>query len=368
MGGGALSAVELDGATEAAGTARRTAVAGLVAFLVIAVAGISWAKWDPYFHKAFVVAATHRLGVSILSGARPAPPEPSLGAAVGYALTYFQAIWTALVAGLLVAAAAEALLPRRWLLRVMSGRGRLGAVAGGLLALPCMMCTCCSAPAAVSLRRAGVPVGPALAWWVGNPAINPAVILFAAFVLPWPWVVLRLAAGLVLVFVVVALVARLAPSARAGAVEAGEGADDPGPRGWGDAAVRYLRSLGRLSLTLLPEYLVIVLLLGAFRGWLFPVAHGLRAWGPLAVVLFAIAGTLFVIPTAGEIPIVQGMLGAGLGVAAPAALLITLPAVSLPSLAMVWRSFPPRVSIALAGSVALLGVLTALAASLLLRT
>jgi uncharacterized membrane protein YraQ (UPF0718 family) len=361
-----LSAAQLEGSRETVGPSRRTAVAGLIAFLVIALAGLAWAKWDPYFHKALAVAATHRLGVSILSGTRPAPPEPSLGAAVGYALAYFQAIWTALVAGLLVAAAVEALLPRRWLRRVLSGEGRLGALAGGLLAVPCMMCTCCSAPAAVSLRRAGVAVGPALAWWVGNPALNPAVIVFAAFVLPWPWAVLRLAAGVALVLVVVTLVARLAPAARAETVEVGE-VGDLGPRGWGDAAGRYLRSLGRLSLTLLPEYLVIVLLLGAFRGWLFPVAHGLDAWGPLAVVVLAVAGTLFVIPTAGEIPIVQGLLQAGIGVAGPAALLITLPAVSLPSLAMVWRSFPPRVSVALAGSVAFLGVLTAAAASLLIR-
>ncbi len=51
-------------------------MAGLIAFLVIAVASISWAKWDPYLHKAFTVAATHRLGVSILSGSgtRAAPP------------------------------------------------------------------------------------------------------------------------------------------------------------------------------------------------------------------------------------------------------------------------------------------------------
>jgi uncharacterized membrane protein YraQ (UPF0718 family) len=341
-------------------------VVGLVAFLVIAIAGLTWAKWNPYLHRAMTVAATHQLGASILSGSRLAPPEPSIGAAIDYALSYFRAIWTALVAGLLVAAATETLIPRRWLLRVMSGRGQLGGVVAGLLAVPCMMCTCCSAPATVSLRRIGTPVGSALAWWVGNPAINPAVIVFAAFVLPWQWVVLRLVAGILLVFVVVGLVARLSRSDRVDVATAAEGLGDLGPRGLGDAVGRYARSLGRLSVTLLPEYLVIVLLLGAFRGWLFPVAHGISAWGPLAVLLFAVAGTLFVIPTAGEIPIVQGMLKAGIGVAPSAALLITLPSISLPSLAMVWRSFPPRVSIALAGSVALLGLLTALAASLLI--
>lgn len=341
---------------------RRVAVGGLLAFLVIGAAGLYWAKWDPYFHKTLTVAATHKLGTSILTGAGAAPPEPSFGAALQYAVAYFQAIWTALVAGLLLAAAAESLVPRRWLLRALTGRGPLDGLVAGVLAVPCMMCTCCSAPVAVSLRRSGVPVASALAWWVGNPAINPAVIVFAAFVLPWPWVVLRVAAGVAVVVVVVALVARLAGSGRVDAAQLEQALADPGPSGLKDAAQRYGRSLARLLVTLLPEYLVIVLLLGAFRGWLFPVAHGLGAWGPLAVVLFAVVGTLFVIPTAGEIPIVQGLLHAGVGVAPAAALLITLPAVSLPSLAMVWRAFPRRVTIALAGAVAAVGVLTALAA------
>jgi uncharacterized membrane protein YraQ (UPF0718 family) len=356
-----------DGSGAAALAPRRVAVGGAIAFLAIAAAGLTWAKWDPYLHKALAVAATHRLGASILTGARTTPPEPSLGAALDYALAYFQAIWTALVAGLLVAAGAESLVPRRWLLRAMAGRGPLDGLVAGLLAVPCMMCTCCSAPVAVSLRRSGVPAAPVLAWWVGNPAINPAVIVFAAFVLPWQWVALRLAAGVVLVLVVVTLVARPAGPGSVDAAQLKAALDDPGPLSVGDALARYGRSLARLSLTLLPEYLGIVLLLGAFRGWLFPVAHGLAGWGPLAVVLFAVAGTLFVIPTAGEIPIVQAMLKAGIGVGPPAALLVTLPAVSVPSLAMVWRSFPARVSVALAGSVAGVGLLTALAALLLIR-
>ncbi|CAM5303164.1 hypothetical protein SXANM310S_03465 [Streptomyces xanthochromogenes] len=50
---------------------------------------------------------------------------------------------------------------------------------------------------------------------------------------------------------------------------------------------------------------------------------------------------LFVIPTAGEVPIVQTLLAMGLA-AGPAALLLTLPPISLPSLAMVARSFQRR--------------------------
>ncbi len=49
------------------------------------------------------------------------------------------------------------------------------------------------------------------------------------------------------------------------------------------------------------------------------------------VMAMAVAGCLFVIPTAAEIPIVQTMMLAGMGPAPALALLMTLPAVSLPS-------------------------------------
>jgi uncharacterized membrane protein YraQ (UPF0718 family) len=101
---------------------------------------------------------------------------------------------------------------------------------------------------------------------------------------------------------------------------------------------------------------VVVLLIGGLRGRLFPAGDQLAAWGVLGVVLFAVAGALFVIPTAGEIPIILGLLAAGLGTGPVGALLITLPALSLPSLVMVGRSFSVRTLAALFGAVVALGV------------
>ena len=70
----------------------------------------------------------------------------------------------------------------------------------------------------------------------------------------------------------------------------------------------------------------------------------------------AIAGTLFVIPTAGEVPIIQAMLSLGMGVGPAGALLMTLPPISVPSLAMLARSFRPRLLTLVAVSVVLFGV------------
>lgn len=79
-------------------------------------------------------------------------------------------------------------------------------------------------------------------------------------------------------------------------------------------------------------------------------------WGLLAVLLLAAIGTLFVIPTAGEIPIIQGLALLGVGLGPVGALILTLPALSLPSMLMVRRAFPARVIAATGASVFVLGL------------
>lgn len=88
---------------------------------------------------------------------------------------------------------------------------------------------------------------------------------------------------------------------------------------------------------------------GAARVWLFPHADGAVDNSLLWIIGLAIVGCLFVIPTAAEIPIVQTMMLAGMGAGPALALLMTLPAVSLPSLLMLNKAFSAR---------ALCGVLT----------
>jgi uncharacterized membrane protein YraQ (UPF0718 family) len=118
---------------------------------------------------------------------------------------------------------------------------------------------------------------------------------------------------------------------------------------------RWLAVLYRMSIRLIPEYLLLVLALGAARAWLFPhMGHevdGSLLW----ILVFAGAGALFVIPTAGEVPIVQAMLALGVAVGPAAALLMTLPPISIPSLAMLRKSFRPRLLVTVALGVLFIG-------------
>lgn len=333
---------------------RRVLIIGIGVTVLIAVAALLWSKWVPYTIKLAQISGTGAYpGSSILTvGGVEAGDPPSWGAALSFTAAYSSAVWKALLTALLIAAAMQTLVPRQWLLRVLDRPGRLGsAMAGGLASTPTMMCTCCTAPVAATLRRSGVRTAAVVAYWLGNPLLNPAVIAFLLVVAPWEWALTRLVFGVLLVVGGAVLVARLTGDRRSDDVtaEALTGAGEPeqpvaGGPGWQQLGVAYLRSLLKMSLILIPEYLVVVALVGAFRGWLFPIA-GLEA-GVLLVVLAAVLGTLLVIPTAGEIPILQGLALAGLAAGPIGALLITLPAVSLPGIAMVGRSFGWRVTTA----------------------
>lgn len=334
---------------------------GSIIFLLIAVVGLFYVKWLPYYNRAFVAAANHSIGQSILMGATASPPAPSLGAALGYASAYGKAIWQAMVLGLLLGSAIQALLPVNWVAKMLGRAGFGSAVAGGLLAIPGMMCTCCAAPVVIGLRARQASSGGATAFWLGNSVLNPATLVFMGFVLGWNWAAFRLVLGLLMVFGLGYLVNRMvdpkeAEAAKAQLVELVVNAQTSGP------FARWIGILSRMTARLVPEYIVLILLLGATRAWLFPhigpeIGNDL-GW----IVAFAIAGTLFVIPTAGEVPIIQAMLSLGMGVGPAGALLTTLPPISVPSLAMLARSFRPRVLLVVTVSVVAFGVVGGLMA------
>lgn len=336
---------------------------GWPVFALLAIAGLFYVKWFPYYHRAFTAEATHSIGTSILTGGASAgAPAPSLTAALDYAWAYGKAIWQAMVLGLLLGSGVQALLPARWVARVLGRHGFGSVAAGGLLAVPGMMCTCCAAPVVVGLRERQASVGGALAFWLGNSVLNPATLVFMGFVLGWQWSALRLVLGVLLVFGVGWVANRFVAQQDASAANARLAELVQQQAGGGNVFSRWAGIFVRMAARLVPEYVVLVLLLGAARAWLFPhigpdVTSSI-GW----IVAFAVAGMLFVIPTAGEVPIIQAMLSLGVGVGPAGALLMTLPPVSVPSLAMLARSFKPRVLALVAVTVVAFGIVAGLAA------
>lgn len=345
---------------ESSATPRWALTAAVVLFGVVAVAGVTWAKWYPYAGKVTELWGSRAWsGSSILGvGGVAAGSAPGWHAAWAFTVAYGQDIWVALVAAIVIAAAMEALIPRQRVVAVLARRSTMGGtIAAGLIAVPAMMCTCCSAPLTVTLRRNGAPTASALGFWLANPVLNPAVVVFLALVAPWQFALTRVVVGAVLVLAVPLAVTRLVRApARPGIPPATPPAADE-PFDLRRAPRRFLTAIARLGVTLIPEYFVVVLLIGAFRGWLMPLGAATVHWGLLAVLIAAVAGLLIVIPTAGEIPVLLGLAAVGVSPAVLGALLIALPAISLPSMAMVGRTLTWRVVAVTAGGVAVFALL-----------
>lgn len=120
-------------------TVNRSSIAGLAVLAVVFVGGLYYVKWNPYYHKAFLAAAKHSIGASIVSGQLAAPPSPSLDAALGYAWAYGKAIWQAMVLGLVLGAGVQAFVPKDWLVRVFGTVKFKGVALAGLVSTTAMM-------------------------------------------------------------------------------------------------------------------------------------------------------------------------------------------------------------------------------------
>jgi uncharacterized membrane protein YraQ (UPF0718 family) len=334
-----------------------------ILFLMVAVVGLYIVKWNPYYAKAFKAAANHSIGDSIVSGKNQAAPAFSWAAAWGYASTYFKAVWKAVVLGLLLGSLVQVAIPKAWIKKLLGANGAKSTAIAAGVSLPGMMCSCCASPVTVGLRKSSASISASLAFLLGNPTLNPATIIFMGFVLGWKFSLFRIVLGLLLVFGVSTLASKFVDG-DAVKTEVNEVLNEAEEDG--NLFVRWTKALLQLALDTIPAYLIFVTVLGGARAWLFPVIGQTYSNSILVIILLAVTGTLFAIPTAAEIPIVQTLMSFGLGSGPAGALIMTLPSISLPSLLLVKRVFPRKVLIFVPIAIALIGIVSGLLAIILL--
>jgi uncharacterized membrane protein YraQ (UPF0718 family) len=334
-----------------------------IAFTVIAIAGLFYVKWNPYYSKAFVAASKHSIGASIITGKAQIATKPSLQTAWSYAINYFNAVWKAVILGLLLGSLIQVLLPQDWIKKVIGKTGFSSTAAASAASLPGMMCTCCAAPVTVGLRKSSASVNASLAFFLGSPVLNPATIIFMGFVLSWKLAIFRIIMGIILVFGISTFASRFEgeEDAKEEIISLNEVEDKN--KG---LFTLWMKALWRLIVETIPAYLIVVTLLGTFRAWLFPILGSQYSNSIFAIILLAVTGTLFVIPTAAEIPVIQTLMAFGLGMGPAATLLITLPAVSLPSLLIVRRAFSKKVLVFVGVAVVIIGIVSGVLGMLLL--
>lgn len=219
------------------------------------------AKWYPYTLKIEqLVRFPSWTSNSILKNPQNSGSVFSFWSGFEFLRSYFSAIWLALAAGIVIAAGIDVLIPNGWLESLLRRRNsKTGVLVGGLFSIPCMMCTCCSAPIARSMLKGGARKSSVLAFWIGNPVLNPAVITFLALVGPWQWVALRVVFGLLLVFGVSVVMDIFGKDHEVGqTLTPVDRRSVEIPRSLSSGLKRYVASILRLSVALIPEYVIIV--------------------------------------------------------------------------------------------------------------
>jgi len=243
---------------------------------------------------------------------------------------------------------------------VLTRRGAAGAGVGGMLGVPLMMCSACSAPVSLGFRRSGASVETSLGVVVGSALFNPIGLIALFVALPLSMGLSRVGFGLIALFLLVPLAARFGrpgfeSESESCALPVG-GVDAPAvPVETWRAAARgagqdWLRASAEVAWRLGPIMLAATLVVGVVFTLVPPQTLSDRAGtGILAVVIAALVGTLLQTPALFEIPLVLGLLFLGLGIGPAVALLITAPAPGLITLALTRRELgwqPPFVLMA----------------------
>ncbi len=267
---------------------------------------------------------------------------------VALAVSYLVTVWHATFVAILFAGLALTVLPR-YLKPFFARTGFGGNLFGAAFALPQPFCSCCAAMIAPSLTRHGASDNFSLAFVVGSPMLNLTTLFVAAILLPAPYAITRILAGVVLAVPVTYGVARLANRWGVAEGKAPQSAFANWLSRWVGLYCRifHLEEIvrerpldrpgaflpawfyisGRIALLLVPTLLLGSIIAAAIVQAL-PSTFGNNL---PSVVIASLAGTLLMISTWTEIPVAQQMIQAGLS--GPAAtLLVVLPPVSLPCL------------------------------------
>lgn len=281
-----------------------------------------------------------------------------------YTFDYLNIVWFTTLLGLFIAGAMSTLIPGI-IQTCARGKGAAPHFAGMVLGLPNMFCTCCAAGTVTGLRRGGASLGPSLAFFVTSPALNIVVIVLAFSVLPLKLAFARLLLGLIASLGVTYLVAKLT----------GEKLDRPlseppssgkTESSW-EIIKSWLKNTWYISRAVVPVLVLGLLIMGIFKA-VIPFEAIAKSLGNslLSTVLASIAGTVLMVPTFTEVLWVAEFTQKGMGIAPAVALLITLPAVSFPSLLVLGKVLKSwRTALYLGGFIVALGVLGGLVFSLL---
>jgi hypothetical protein len=274
---------------------------------------------------------------------------------IAQATSYLLNVWHATMLAILISGLALTILPV-YLQPYVTRTGFTGTLLGAVFALPQPFCSCCSSVMAPSFVRRGASTNFVLSFVIGSPMLNVTTIVLALALLPIPFAIARIVAGVVIAIFVTYLVARIANAWDGTATAPTVRSSGPG---WTERIGRgYLRLFDldqimrtrtletpsqlfgtwlyaswRIGLVLVPTLWV----WSVISAWMFQALPSAFGNNLPSVMLSAIAGTFFMISTWSEIPMALQLIDRGFN--GPAAtLLVVLPAISLPCMVLLGGS------------------------------
>jgi uncharacterized membrane protein YraQ (UPF0718 family) len=125
------------------------------------------------------------------------------------ATSFLLNVWHATMLGILISGLTLVTLPLS-LGRYHSRGGLAGSLFGATFALPHPFCSCCSSVMASSFARRGASTNFLLSFVIGAPMLNITTVVLALALLPAPFAVTRIVAGLVVTILVTYTAARIA--------------------------------------------------------------------------------------------------------------------------------------------------------------
>ncbi len=246
-----------------------------------------------------------------------------------HTLDYLNIVWFTTLLGLFIAGAMIAFVPDILFSR-LRGNGLKQNFVAALLGIPNMLCTCCAASPLAGLRKAGASFGPALTFFVTAPALNIVVIILAFEMLPLKLALARLLLGVVAALGVTSVVAKLIPDT---VEEYGPATESRREATIGQLMRRWLLSTWDVVRTVVPLLLAGMFVIGVFKtAFSFETVAKQFGEGIVPTLAAAVLGTVLMVPTFTEVIWVSEFTKQGMGIGPAVALLITLPAVSFPSL------------------------------------